>query len=194
MSFQKCAARALCAAAVVACVGQPAFAQDKFGYRILSTAKTSTMQKEMQEAADSGFRFADVMGGETAVGGSEVLVVMSRQTDPLLWEYRLLAANKTSTMQKELQEAGAAGFDYRGQTQFKSAFGGKEVVVILERPKDPAARISFQYQVLATSKTSTMQRELTEAAERGFEFVGLTVGKTAMGGDEVVSILRRHGR
>jgi hypothetical protein len=194
MSFQKCAARALAAAIVVACGAAPAAAQNRFGYRVLSTSKTSTMQKEMQEAAEAGFRFADVMGGDTAIGGSEVVVVMARKPDPAEWEYRLLATNKTSTLQKELNEAGEAGFDYRGQTQFKSAFGGKEVVVILERPKDPGARIHFQYQLLATSKTSTMQKELSEAAERGFEFVGLTVGKTALGGDEVVSILRRQAR
>jgi hypothetical protein len=192
MLSQKSAARALAAAALVLCTGSSAFAQ--FGYRVLSTAKTSTMQKEMQEAADAGFRFADVMGGETAIGGSEVVVVMSRRSDPGAWEYRLLATNKTSTMQKELSEAGEAGFDYRGQTQFKSAFGGKEVVVIVERPKDAGARLRFEYLLLATNKTSTMQKELTDAAERGFEFVGLTVGKTAMGGDEVVSILRRQAR
>ena len=194
MLSQKCAARALAAAAVVLCTGASAIAQNQFAYRVLSTSKTSTMQKEMQEAADAGFRFADVMGGETAIGGSEVVVVMSRRSDPGAWEYRLLATSKTSTMQKELSEAGEAGFDFRGQTQFKSAFGGKEVVVILERPKDAGARLRFQYQLLATTKTSTMQKELTEAAERGFEFVGLTVGKTAMGGDEVVSILRRQAR
>jgi hypothetical protein len=194
MSSQKCAGRALAAAALVLCTVATAAAQDRFGYRVLATAKTSTMQKEMQEAADAGFRFADVMGGETAIGGSEVVVVMSRRADPAAWEYRLLATNRTSTMQKELQEAGEAGYDYRGQTQFKSTFGGKEVVVILERPKDPAARLRFQYQLLATTKTSTMQKELTDAAERGFEFVGLTVGKTPMGGDEVVSILRRQPR
>ncbi|HET7696198.1 MAG TPA: hypothetical protein VFK57_10855 [Vicinamibacterales bacterium] len=194
MSFQRSAARALAASVVVLCTAASAAAQERFAYRVLSTAKTSTMQKEMQEAADAGYRFADVMGGETAIGGSEVVVVMMRRPDQGAWEYRLLATNKTSTMQKELQEAGEAGFDYRGQTQFKSAFGGKEVVVILERPRDPAARLRFQYQLLATARTSTMQKELTEAAERGFEFVGLTVGKTVMGGDEVVSILRRQGR
>jgi hypothetical protein len=194
MLFRHRAARACAAAALLVCTGSPAAAQDQFGYRVLSTAKTSTMQKEMQQAADAGYRFADVMGGETAIGGSEVLVVMARRADPTAWEYRLLATNKTSTLQKELQEAGEAGFDYRGQTQFKSAFGGKEVVVILERPKDPATRIRFQYQLLATTRTSTMQKEMVEAAERGFEFVGLTVGKTLMGGDEVVSVLRRQAR
>ena len=101
------------------------FSQSKVEYRVLSTTKTSTMQKEMQEAAEAGFRFADVMGGSTAIGGAEVVVVMTKTAAPGTYEYRLLATNKTSTMQKELQEAGDAGFEYKGQTAFKSAFGGR---------------------------------------------------------------------
>ena len=193
MLFQIRATRVLAAAAVLLWAA-PSIAQDQVGYRVLSTSKTSTMQKEMQEAADAGFRFADVMGGETAAGGSEVLIVMERGADSRPYEYRLLATSKTSTMQKELQGAGAVGFTYRGQTQFKSAFGGNEVVVIVERPKDAANRQRYEYLLLATNKTSTMQKEMTEAAERGFGFVGLTVGKTALGGEEVVSILQRQAR
>ena len=193
MPFHFRAARVLAAAALL-WAAPSLLAQERFGYRVLSTSKTSTMQKEMQEAADAGFRFADVMGGETAAGGSEVLIVMERGSESGSYEYRLLATSKTSTMQKELQGAGAVGFVYRGQTQFKSAFGGSEVVVIVERPKDAANRQRFEYLLLATNKTSTMQKEMTDAAERGFGFVGLTVGKTAMGGEEVVSILQRQAR
>ena len=116
------------------------------------------------------------------------------RTAPGTYEYRLLATNKTSTMQKELQEAGDAGFEYKGQTAFKSAFGGKEVVTILEHARDVRTGARFEYRLLATSKTSTMQKELSEAGDQGFEFVGLTVGKTLMGGDEVVSILRRKAQ
>src|SRR5690606_13448754 len=87
-------------------------------YRVLATNKTSTMQKEMQQAAAAGFRFGDVMGGETSFGGSEVVVIMVRDGASRGFDYRLLATNKTSTMQKELQEAGDAGYDYRGQTVF----------------------------------------------------------------------------
>ncbi len=36
-----------------------------------------------------------------------------------------------------------------------------------------------------------MQKELAEAGEAGFGFVGMTVAKTLVGGDEVVAILRR---
>ena len=159
-------------------------------YRVLATSKTSTMQKEMQEAAEAGFRFGDVMGGDTAFGGSEVVVIMVRDGNAGKYDYRLLATNKTSTMQNEMQEAGDAGYDYRGQTVFKSAFGGKEVVAILEKAPD-ANVLRYEYRLLATKKTSTMQKELAQAGEQGFGFVGLTVAKTLVGGEEVVAILRR---
>jgi hypothetical protein len=108
--------------------------------------------------------------------------------DPI--EYRLLATNKTSTMQKELSEAGAAGFLYSGQTIYNSAFGGREVVVILER--SAGAETAYEYKLLATARTSTMQKELNEAGRAGFVFCGMTVAETALGGREVVSILRRQ--
>ncbi|MEO8077636.1 MAG: hypothetical protein ABI818_15005, partial [Acidobacteriota bacterium] len=134
----------------------------------------------------------DVMGGDTAFGGSEVVAIMVKDRTPGKYSYRLLATNKTSTMQKEMQEAGDEGFEYRGQTVFKSAFGGKEVVAILERAEDGKPKPKFEYRLLASKKTSTMQKELAEAGEQGFGFVGMTVAKTLVGGDEVVSILRRQ--
>jgi hypothetical protein len=153
-------------------------------------SKTSTMEKELNEAAEAGFRFQGVMGGETAIGGSEVVAVMSRGESKGRFGYRLLATSKTSTMEKELQSAADAGFEYRAQTVFKSTFGGDEVVCILERDKDGGSRGS-QYKLVATSKTSTLQKELLEAGAAGYEIVGMTVAQTAMGGNELVAIARR---
>lgn len=160
-------------------------------YRVLATNKTSTMQKEMQEAAAAGYHFAGVMGGETSFGGSEVVVIMAKGPATGKFDYQLLATNKTSTMQKEMQEAGDAGFEYRGQTVFKSTFGGREVVAILERSFDRPTPPKYEYRLLATNKTSTLQKELADAGKQGFEFVGLTVAETLVGGNEVVAILRR---
>jgi hypothetical protein len=161
-------------------------------YRLLATNKTSTMQKEMNEAADAGFHFEGTMGGETSFGGSEVVVIMSKDSadSKKRFAYKLLATSKTSTMQKELQEAANAGFEYKGQSVYSSTFGGKEVVVILERDSE-AKPMRWEYKLLATKKTSTMQKELNEAGSEGFTFVGVTVGDTLVGGKEVVSILRR---
>jgi hypothetical protein len=49
-----------------------------YGYRVLATSRTGTMEKEMNEAADAGFIFGGVMGGQTAFGGKEVLVIMKK--------------------------------------------------------------------------------------------------------------------
>jgi hypothetical protein len=175
----------------------PASAQSTGGteaidYLVLATNRTSTMQNELNQAADAGYRFAGVMGGETAISGSEVVVIMSKTAGAKArFEYRLLATSRTSTMQKEMQAAGDAGFEYRGQTIFNSAFGGQETVVILERDGLAQEPARFEYRLLATTKTSTMQEELREAGEAGFEFVGVTVASTSFGGSEVVTILRR---
>jgi hypothetical protein len=180
---------ALCAALT------PAWGADapKYDYRLLATSRTSTMEKEMNEAADAGYVFGSVMGGETGMGGKEVVVVMLKKNggETAKRSYKLLATSKTSTMQKELQQAGDEGFDYCGQTVFQSAFGGREVSVILERdPAAPKRRVEFH--LLATTRTSTMEKEVKQAGAAGFEFLGVMVGGTAFGGKEVVSLLRRY--
>ena len=62
-------------------------------------------------------------------------------------------------MQNEAQEAADAGFRYVGQTIFSSTFGGKEVVLIVERDRE-SEPVPFEVKLLATSRTGTMQREL----------------------------------
>ena len=159
---------------------------------VVATSKTSTMEKELNAGAEAGYRYDAVMGGETAFGGNEVVAVMSRTagTRAGRFGYRLLATSKTSTMQKELQSASDAGFQYRGQTVFNSAFGGEEVVCILERDGS-AATERVDYRLVATSKTGTLQKELAQAGAAGYQIVGMTVGKTALGGNELVAITRR---
>jgi hypothetical protein len=184
-----CAVIALAAAADVGAREQRSSAVE---YRVLATTKTSTMEKELNEAADAGFHFDAAMGGDTAIGGSEVVVIVARSGDARpRYAYRLLATSKTSTMQKELQEAADAGFEYRGQTVFKSVFGGEEVVCILERDRSDTPHRS-EYKLVATTKTSTLQKELNEVGEQGYVVLGMTVAKTAMGGKEVVAITKRE--
>jgi hypothetical protein len=160
-------------------------------YRVIATSKTSTMEKELNEAAEAGFRYAAVMGGETAFGGNEVVVVTSRTSGGKgRYAYKLLATSKTSTMQNELRAAAQSGFEYRGQTVFETAFGGSEVVCILERDGDASGPAS-DYKLVATSRTGTLQKELSQAGAAGYEILGMTVAKTAMGGTELVAITRR---
>ena len=168
----------------------------RFEYRVLATSKTSTMEKEMNEAAGAGYRFGGVMGGDTAVGAKEVVVVMVKapgDTSGIKRSYRLLATSRTGTMQKELQQAGDEGYEYQGSTVFSSAFGGREVSAILERSiASGAGRI--EYKLLATARTSTLQKEISEAGEQGYELRGVLVGKSAFGGSEVITVLKKPAK
>jgi len=163
-------------------------------YRILATSKTSTMDKELNEAAADGYRFAKAMGGKSANGGQEVVVAMVKEVGGAghaALKYKLLATTRTSTMQKEMQLLADEGYEYVEQTVFQTAFGGREVVVIMEA--DPSRKeLRSTYRLLATTKTSTMQKELQEAGSQGYVLLGLTVGKTEIGGDEIVAVLRKN--
>ena len=183
--------RTLLTALCLTLAALPAFAQPgPRSYQVLATSKTSTMEKEMNAAAEAGFVCATVMGGETAFGGNEAVVVMQKNPQPAAVVYKLLATNKTGTMQKEMRAAADLGFHYVGQTVFTSTFGGQEVVVIMERDKDNP-RPTEDYLLVATSKTSTLLKELNDAGGGGYQVIGMTVGQTAMGGAELVAIARR---
>lgn len=169
-------------------------ADNPLDYRILATSKTSTMDKELNEAAADGYRFAKAMGGKTANGGQEVVVAMVKDAGASgrsAYRYKLLATSKTSTMQKEMQSMADEGYEYVDQTVFQTAFGGREVVVIMEA--DASRKVPrSNYRLLATTKTSTLQKELQEAGSQGYVLLGLTVGKTEIGGDEIVAVLRKN--
>ena len=112
-------------------------AEGTFEYRLLATTRTSTLEREMNEAAEEGYRFQNAMGGDTAFGGSEMVSIMMRDSSPAgRFAYRLLATNRTSTMQAEMQEAGDEGYRYRGQTVFES-FG-------LPVPRPNGVRVVFR--------------------------------------------------
>ena len=184
-------ARHKAAKKLAAVTSTPFVQRGEMEYLLLATKKTSTMQKEMNEAGAEGYSFEGTMGGETSVGGNEAVVIMGRPKGgrtTASYQYKLLATNKTSTMQKEMNQAAAAGFVYRGQSVFETSFGGKEVVVIMEL----GGEVKEEYQLLATTKTSTMQKEMNQLAAQGFYFCGITVAETAFGGKELVVIMRRR--
>ena len=110
----------------------------KLDYQVLSTSRTSTMEKELNQAAASGYRFLRVTNSPNIVGGKELVVVTVRESGngpQENREYRVLSVRGTSNLQKRLQEAANEGYEYREQTTMPNIFGGKDVVVILERSR-----------------------------------------------------------
>ncbi len=139
-------------------------------YLLLATQKTSTMQKELAEAAGMGFR---VLAG-SPTSGTEMAIFLERVTEqPSVFEYLLLATTRTGTMNKELNREGAKGFRLLPSTLIakEQMFGGVEIVALLE--KEPNSTKTYEYRLLATTLTSTLQKEVGEARQAGFELVGM---------------------
>jgi len=160
-----------------------AFAQKSPEYQLLATSRTSTMEKEINDMAREGYQLAGTMGGDTHEG--EIIVTMRKSSegdDKDRFQYKLLATQRTGTMERELQEAADQGYEYAG------VMARGEVMVILERDKTLASKQHSQYRLLATSRTGTMEKELNQAAADGFEFMGL------LKRDEVIAIMRRRAQ
>jgi hypothetical protein len=151
------------------------FAQDKKStgdvqYKLLATTKTSTMQKEIEQAAAAGYRI--LVGAPTS--GTEMALFLSKEgtvADP--YKYKLLATTRTGTMQKELNEGAEGGYQLIPSSMIAKAglFGGVEIVMIMERP--PRVTKEYEYKLLATNLTSTLQKEVTEAKDAGFVIIGM---------------------
>jgi hypothetical protein len=104
-------------------------------YRILSTSRTSTMEKELNEAAASGYRFLKVTNSSNVLGGKELVVVTVKDLESAVETrtYKVLSARGTSNLQKKLQAAAKEGYEYLNQTTLPNIFGGTDTIVILER-------------------------------------------------------------
>lgn len=155
-------------------------------YLLLATKKTKTMQKELNKAAEAGYRI--VVGSPTS--GEEIMVILEKMPESSgYFEYFLLATTRTGTMQKEMSAAAAKGFRLRPSTLIKKkrfgfGLGGKfEIIMIME--KAPEEEIRYEYLLLATTKTGTLQKEITESVGEGYSMVGLVRR------DEHIAIMER---
>ena len=108
--------------------------------------------------------------------------------------YRLLATKSTATMQREMNKAAAQGCRFSAMMGGKTTFGGREVVAAMARPVATSDDQRFEYKLLATKSTATMQRELRAAGEKGYTYAGQSVAEMLFGGNEVLVILERSVR
>jgi hypothetical protein len=152
-----------------------AVAQERDRYLLLATSRTGTMQAEINAAAATGYRAVAASRTE----GAEVIVVLERTIGS--YQYRLLATTKTSTLQRELEEAADAGYRVvpraittkRGGGLRALAASSNEGELLIVMEKGPEATAKAQYQLVATSKTGTLQKEMSEAAANGYVLLAL---------------------
>ena len=146
-----------------------ALAQRSEDVRLVMTTKTSTFEKELNQAASEGFRLTCLA---RAVYAGAVTAILSRNQNPtgavspVYYEYKVLATGRLATMRTELEQAAAEGYEYRGMTSEnnKLPFSRKETIAVLERPVGETKR-RFEYKLVTAKKE---QEDLDAAAAAGF--------------------------
>jgi hypothetical protein len=149
-------------------------------FRFLATNKVATMEKELNELAAEGYRLDRVSRG---VLNKDLAVIVTRDpsmTNAARYEYKLIATRRAGTMEKELLEAAAQGYELRGMISLfrlgLSSFAGDETAAMLERPAGEAAR-RFDYKLISTRREKTTQNELDAAVSEGYVPVDIVRGQ-----------------
>jgi len=135
--------------------------------------------------AEQGSRRLKLIVGATLLALTSLPLIGATVPEQDLSErFLLLATTRTGTMQRELDEAAAAGY----RILAGSPTSGDEIAVILEKVVTPPN--TYQYLLLATTLTGTMQREIDEAASKGFRLLPATmVSKTGFWGDQEILMI-----
>lgn len=153
-------------------VENPAAGMATREYRFLSTMKPGTLEKEINQLAQQGWRFQQA--------GLAIVALLSRDLKSKpeqRYEYQLLSARRTQTLQRELLQAGQQGWSYRGASG---------LIAVMERER-AGQNLTHDYALLAAMRIKTARKELDEAVNAGYEVLDLaSIG-------EYVIVLDRAG-
>lgn len=106
-------------------------------------------------------------------------------------DYQILSTSRISTMEKELNQKGAAGYRFLKVTNGPNIFGGKELIVVTVRDLNSTDAQTRKYRVLSAARNSTLQKKMQDAAKDGYEYLDQTTLPNIFGGTDVVVILER---
>lgn len=154
-------------------------------WKIVATARTGTLNDEVNALAAQGYRIVD------GIGGNELVYVLAKSTDTSPAEYRLLSTTKSTTLERELNAAAAEGFRFVPSSLAALSGGGSllrmrpsnETVAIVQRT---AAADPIVYKAIGARRVTTLEKELSQAAAEGFAAVAAIAGF-----EEMVVVLER---
>lgn len=136
----------------------------RYEYRFLRTAKVSTLEKEMNQAAKEGFRYY--------LSTRPLVVLMRREKEKAekgRYEYHLLATLKKATMEKEMNEQGALGYHY------VATGGDLGIATFFEHDTVEKADVARRdYLILKAARETTIHKQIGESLAAGWTLRDLT--------------------
>lgn len=124
-------------------------ASDDERFRLLSTRRTSTLQRELYEAGNAGYVIVDTW----PEGTEELFALLERSEQQLSLEYQLLATLQLDTLRDELSSFAHQGYRLVPRAVFRnpsvSSNEGEEIVVVIE--KSPGDNQFYEYAIFAAA-------------------------------------------
>jgi hypothetical protein len=139
---------------------QPAFAGSDLAVPL---GNIKARQGELNVAASCGFRIA---GSKFTPSGGLTAMMQKEATPPDVYQYVVLHALRTSTMQKQLNQAGTQGFRLRQDLLMPGQAG--LLSLIMEKPPG-AAQQRYEYLYYLTSRRSSLEKKIEQGRANGYE-------------------------
>jgi hypothetical protein len=142
---------------------KPASAMGAREYKVLTTMRRGTMEKEMNQMAKEGYRF------HYSSVGSITIMARDPKEKTAQYEYKILGTNRVETMEKEMNELSAAGYAYRA-----TSTGGGGLATIFEKKLAGAAAPKYETKLLTKLTDSGINKSIQDLKKSGFELVDVT--------------------
>jgi len=165
----------------------------KFEYKLLTTRRVSTLEKELEAAAAEGYEVRGIMSAGKPYVGSEMVLVLERPAGDKnqRYQYRILSETlgQGNKFKDSLQKAISEGYRpvkvIRNVDVGFGAFfgaGGSPFLMILSRKAGDQGESADdpEYKILETVRISTLQKEIDQAAKEGYRLFLYSVGNVAL--------------
>lgn len=167
----------------------------RYEYKIVSTRKVATLQKELEEVAQQGYEVRTITANAKPYLGTEITLSLERPVGVAQprFAYQVLKTGmgKEEQFNAQLSQSLAAGFRPIKVLQtidvgigiFVGANNSANLIVMERKTHDAApqqALSQLEYKVLETHRLSTMEKELNQAAAGGFRLALAAAGRVAL--------------
>ena len=168
----------------VAALAQTIKVDDNQPRLLLAANRIDTLQKELDQAGAKGFHV--VLG--TSRGDSEIVLLLERDLSAAQQhQFKVIATSATNSFRQEVDETARQGYRAVAFMNKPGPLGiGTEIVAIMERPVKPTRY--YEYKLLSTNQTSTLESEWRAAAGEGYKAVG------ALPRNEVMVLMEREAK
>lgn len=166
----------------------------RFECQFLSVKLEGTLQKELAKVVAQGYRPMEMVravdnsvkraaftmivpAGSLMMRKEERTLITVRELTPATNstsntskpEYKFLATKKVATMEEEMNAAAKEGFRYHSSSPGL-------LTLMIRDTSEKSAKQRYEYKLLATRRTDTMQTEMQEMGEKGFNYLSTSSG------------------